>query len=237
MENSKLPNREPNWEKLNEYFHDRLDSMNRFNEGLAAKRNKTFGTEEGIKEFNEKRSRFQELANRYFDEWLLASASLSGQEDLIDIGGYPGEGKEIFKSINISYSKWKGLPEQEFNNEAYINFNSTLPYGPFGFNVKLVFSVKTNPATYAQEFRLTAFGGSDTELPSEREKQTLIIHRFKTEEDWATIGYKTELTSIEERWPLIEKEMYYFVFDNFIRGDGMKTYRNVDFLMSTRLPK
>lgn len=234
MEKVRLSNREPDWDKLNEKFNDRRGAMNRFYEGLVAKRDKTFKDEESLKLFNEKRDTFQGYANKYFEEWLLVLASLSGKKNINENEGYLSEAKEIFKNITIQYTKWDGH-EQEFKRQATITFSSSLPFGPFGFIVKLIFSVETNPASYAQEFRLTAYCGNELELTSEREKQTLLIHSFNTAEQWKEIGYDRELSEIGVRRLLIEMEIYYYVLTDFLFG--IKTYRNVDFLMSTKLPR
>ncbi len=122
------------------------------------------------------------------------------------------------KNLDVVYEDWVLLQDNDARQQAKIVIQSTLPFGPAGFKIALLFLLEKNPVTFQQEFTLTLSDCNTEILSSERLRHTKIILSAKTREDLQAIH--------QEGSKGIEKEFYNILRDAI---SGSIIYRNFDF--------
>ena len=194
----------PDWMTLNIRMKERSDQVIKEYGKLKEKINKHIKNDKAWEKVLERLNDFTIDAEQLYRDYVNVIDELHTSNKI--------------KNLEFTYQDWLLLQDNDARQEAKIIIQSTLPFGPAGFKMELVFLLETNPSTYQQEFTLTLSDCNTEILTSERLRHTKIIHSARSLEDLRAIN--------EDRTVGIEKEFYAMLMDCI---SGSNIYRNFDF--------
>lgn len=194
----------PDWQTLNTKLVERSEQVNREYSKLKEKIDKHLKDE----------TVWEKVLKRLNDFTVDAELIYNTYSDVID----NLVTTISIKNLDVVYEDWVLLQDNDARQQAKIVIQSTLPFGPTGFRLELLFLLEMNPLTYQQEFTLTLSECNTEILTSERLRHTKIIHSAKTRDDLQAIHIRGSIG--------IEKEFYNILSDAI---SGSVIYRNFDF--------
>ena len=194
----------PDWEILNTKLLERAEQVTREYEKLKGKIDRHLMDElvwkKKLEQLNDFTINAEQIYNSYSDviDTLVA--------------------KKTITNLDVIYSDWTLIQENDARQEAKIIFQSKLPFGPACFKFELLFKLEMNPVTFQQEFTLIFSQSNPEILFSEKSRHTKIIHSAKSRDELKTICNDGSVG--------IEKELYTLINDAI---SGSIIYRNADF--------